>query len=370
MIGMSKFLERTEATKVTEETATTEEAVATEETVTTEETVETEETAVTEETVATETVSAMEELTTEMAETKETTTSSGKTIGIIGIGVVLFAIIAALAFLERKKKLSKGKEQSADSPKETVSREQLSGEDHIGKLHNIGNRKSQQDSLGITETEKGIFAVVADGMGGLSDGDKVSQKIVMTMLQDAVAVSPSSMENRLFAMISHANHEVNRMLGIANQYKSGSTAIAVLTEEDGFHWVSVGDSRIYLYRGQRLIQLNKEHTYEADLLCQAINEEISFEEVKRNPKRTGLTSFVGMGELKHVDGSYRKLLKQKGDILLLMSDGVFNTLCEEEICQILSTSKNAKEMAEKMEGQVLSRQNPKQDNFTAVIIEL
>lgn len=352
MIGMSKFLERTESTKVTEETATIEETV------------------VTEGIVATETVSATEEQMTEMVETKETTTSSGKTIGIIGIGVVLLAIIAALIFFERKKKMSKGKEQLADIPKETENKEQLSEEDHIGKLHNIGNRKSQQDSLGITETENGIFAVVADGMGGLSDGDKVSQKIVMTMLQDAVVPGPSPVENRLFAMISHANHEVNRMLGAANQYKSGSTAIAILTEEDGFHWVSVGDSRIYLYRGQRLMQLNKEHTYEADLLCQAVNGEISFEEVKRNPKRKGLTSFVGMGELKLVDGSQRKVLKQKGDILLLMSDGVFNTLFEEEICQILSTSKNAKEMAEKMEGQVLSHQNPKQDNFTAVIIEL
>jgi serine/threonine protein phosphatase PrpC len=137
-----------------------------------------------------------------------------------------------------------------------------------------------------------------------------------------------------------------------------------------FQWISVGDSHIYLYRGSQLLLLNREHIYEAELLQQAVNGEISFGEVKKHPKRKGLTSFIGMGELKHIDGSSSRIPSQKGDWLLLMSDGVFNTVPEADICQILSQAGNAEVAARQLEDEVLRRQNPKQDNFTAIILEL
>ena len=240
----------------------------------------------------------------------------------------------------------------------------------IGKLHHIGMRKQQQDSLGITETADGLCAVVADGMGGLSQGDKVSQKIVMTMLQDASRLPRALGPGSLFEMVAHANEEVNRMLGVENQYKSGSTLISVLVRPEGFEWVSVGDSRIYLYRNEKLIQLNREHTYEAELLEQAVNGEISFAEAQKDPRKKGLTSFIGMGKLKYIDGSRRPVAAQAGDRLLLMSDGVFNTLSEQEMCEILKNSGSPEEAAQLFEQRILAYQRPKQDNFTAVILEL
>ena len=55
----------------------------------------------------------------------------------------------------------------------------------LGMVHNVGRRKNQQDTLGTTMTRMGLLAVVSDGMGGLSDGEKVSQKAVMGMFQAA-----------------------------------------------------------------------------------------------------------------------------------------------------------------------------------------
>ncbi len=239
----------------------------------------------------------------------------------------------------------------------------------VGKVHHIGKRKSQQDSFGVTPAGDGVFAVVADGMGGLADGDKVSQKIVMTMLQDAAKVRPGQQENILFEAVAHVNREVNAMLGSAGQYKSGSTLVAVLAGKDGLHWISVGDSRIYLYRNRHLIQLNQEHNYETELLIQAVNGEISFEEARMHPKRQGLTSFIGMGELKYVDGSRRRIALERGDKLLLMSDGVYNTLPEEEMGRILEEAGDVQAAAAAFESRILECQKPKQDNFTAVILE-
>lgn len=306
-------------------------------------------------------------------------------ITVLGIlCAVLFAACIVLTYLliKMKKKLNQGshtmQEQSyipckdvpdTDKSEKTGIETAAGPGDKIGKLHNIGRRKGQQDSFGITEFDGGMLAVVADGMGGLSDGDKVSQKIVMTMLQDSTRLKRGMSGNKLYEMIAHANNEVNHMLGVENQYKSGSTVVAVMLEQDGFRWASVGDSHIYLYRGRQLLLLNREHIFEAELLQKAVNGKASFREIRTNPKRSGLTSFLGMGELKYIDGSMEKLPAQQGDWLLLMTDGVFNTVPEAEICRILNESASASAAAESLEREVLAGQNPKQDNFTAIILE-
>lgn len=305
---------------------------------------------------------------------------SNKGMLFAGIVIALLLVVAAVfILLKRNRQGNVGMQQEDESNMRNINDGNLaevpveplqqSPKFVIGKVHHIGRRKYQQDCLGVTDIVGGVLAVVADGMGGLADGDKVSQKIVMTALSDAEKINPAGCENPLYALAAHANSEVNRMIGVNRQYQSGSTMLAVAADQEGFHWLSIGDSRIYLYRGGMLLQINREHIYEAELLCEAVNGEISFAEVKNNSQRKGLTSFIGMGELKHIDGSMRKCPVQKGDMVLLMSDGVFNTISDTEIETILANAGNAKAAETVLEQKVLEKQNPKQDNFTAVILE-
>lgn len=60
---------------------------------------------------------------------------------------------------------------------------------------------------------------------------------------------------------------------------------------------------------------------------------------------------------------------RQGDKVLLMSDGIFNTISEAEIMNILESTKNAAEAASLMEKRVLEASNPNQDNFTCIILD-
>ena len=286
---------------------------------------------------------------------------------LIGIGVFALLVIAAVVvWFSRKKKpaaLVENVDGSTDLYENDIPMAMQGNKIGVGKLHNVGKRSGQQDCLGVTDVGDGVFAVVADGMGGLADGDKVSQSVVMTMLSDAVQ------QKGLADMVAHANREVNRMLGLGGQYKSGSTVVAVLATPTQFQWISVGDSRIYLYRNGRMIQLNREHVYEADLIKKAVNGEMTMDEVMRDPQRHKLTSFIGMGTLKYIDASLRPVAIQSGDCLLLMSDGVFNTLSEEEMATILTQYPDPEHAASVMEERVLSYEKAKQDNFTAILLK-
>ena len=252
---------------------------------------------------------------------------------------------------------------------EKVQEQPVSSGPKVAALHNIGRRSGQQDSFDVVPCAGGLLAVVADGMGGLSDGDKVSKKIVSTFHEDAARVRPGQSFDALYQMLAHANQEVNRMLGTSLQGKCGSTLLAVLMEKDRMQWTAVGDSRIYLYRGGSLIQVNREHTYKIDLLERAINGEMSFADLRKDAQLTRLCSYMGMGRIKHVDGSLNTVRLLPGDRVLLMSDGVFNTLSEEEIAGVLSRFDDVEQAAAVLEKKVLEKNSPTQDNFTCVILK-
>lgn len=62
----------------------------------------------------------------------------------------------------------------------------------VGKLHQQGAREGQQDCFGVSDESlvptHGLLAVVADGMGGLSGGERISQLVVQAVLD---AFSPA-----------------------------------------------------------------------------------------------------------------------------------------------------------------------------------
>jgi len=240
----------------------------------------------------------------------------------------------------------------------------------LGQIHHVGRRSSQQDSFGTSFTRLGLLAVVSDGMGGLSDGEKVSRKAVTAMLGTArTAALGQAGENPLYEMAGEANEQISQMLGPDRIYKSGATLLAVMVNNGKFHWVAVGDSRIYLYSGRRLFQLNREHIYKRQLILEAVNRNIRFANVNLDPQRDRLVSFLGMGDLKEIDGSLRPIELNQGDKLLLMSDGIFNTISEREILKALEETENAAQAAREMENQILAANHPNQDNFTCLILD-
>ena len=296
---------------------------------------------------------------------KKTAKLPAWSVAVMVVLAVAAVGLAVAVILLLKRKPAKAQKRAP----EKVQEQPVSSDPKVAALHNIGRRSGQQDSFDVVPCAGGLLAVVADGMGGLSDGDKVSKKIVSTFHEDAARVRPGQSFDALYQMLAHANQEVNRMLGTSLQGKCGSTLLAVLMEKDRMQWTAVGDSRIYLYRGGSLIQVNREHTYKIDLLERAINGEMSFADLRKDAQLTRLCSYMGMGRIKHVDGSLNTVRLLPGDRVLLMSDGVFNTLSEEEIAGVLSRFDDVEQAAAVLEKKVLEKNSPTQDNFTCIILK-
>lgn len=261
-----------------------------------------------------------------------------------------------------------------------------------GKAQDIGKRAEQQDSIGIqlasSDNSNALLAVLADGMGGMHNGAEFSHIAVETHMDSFQSALDSYQkpENVLLSLALQANSNANRIYDEAEP--GGTTLLSVLfldkKQNEGSHllrkevspeqkeysrlyFLSVGDSRIYLLRNKKLLQMNREHVLSAKLDERAWFGFISFEDAEGNMYRNSLTACIGEDRIRTVDVSSSPTKFMSGDKLILMSDGVFRELSEAELVGDLSFP--PQEAAEKIISHIKEKADPNQDNMSVIIIE-
>ncbi len=172
----------------------------------------------------------------------------------------------------------------------------------------------------------------------------------------------------LLGLVNEANTRVNAELGAEKLGKCGSTLTAVCIKDQKLYWISVGDSHIYAYRDGTLMRLNQEHNYGAELDARAERGEISAEEALADPQRAALTSYIGIGTLELIDHNENPIALRSGDRILLASDGVFGTVEEARIEELMR--KPLKQSCMLLERAILDEEKKNQDNYTCVILEV
>lgn len=237
----------------------------------------------------------------------------------------------------------------------------------IGNSQHRGARPYQEDSFGYTPLDRaekdGFAAVVADGMGGLSAGDKVSAYAVSAMLEMRYQVqSMSPVPVRFRQMLSAINDKV-----CSSGIGGGCTAAAVFCCSEGVYWCSVGDSRIYIQRDGMLFQITEDGDHQNDLLDEVISGELDFDEMMSDESKDSLAQYIGFKGALKPDVSISPLIPSVGDRLLICSDGVYNALSVGEMSRALALS--AQNAADALLNGILQKNYQNQDNCTAVVLE-
>ena len=205
----------------------------------------------------------------------------------------------------------------------------------ISKTHVGMVRNNNEDSLLVREPY--LFAV-ADGMGGYSAGEVASRETLKAFVAGTYELRHGKVaapEEVLLGAFTKANKHTYLMAKKNDAYKGmGTTLTALYLPGDNTAYAAhVGDSRLYLYRNNTLSQITKDHSYVADLLAQG---KITSSEAFNHPKKNMLLQALGVEEEIRTDIFHFAL--EKGDILLLCSDGLSDMLRDLEIANILEAS--------------------------------
>jgi len=246
-----------------------------------------------------------------------------------------------------------------------------------GNAQHQGARDSQQDSFGFSDLEDrgftshaGCLGVVADGMGGMAHGGAASATAVQAVLREYAAKTPEeSIQDALERAVRRANEAVVALAEAAGAPREvGTTLAAAVVHGTEMHWISVGDSRVYLCRRGRLTQVTVDHVYAADLDARLADGEISAERAQTDPDRDALTSHLGQTTLGAIDRSAAAFPLLEGDRIVICSDGIYRALSAAELAA--PVAKPPQDACEALVASVVAKQLAKQDNMTVIVLAL
>lgn len=247
----------------------------------------------------------------------------------------------------------------------------------------IGAREEQQDAHGVEPTGPASWAdqpiaVVADGIGGLPGGAAAARGAVAAMLaahrDRRASEDASALLWRGLGAANRAVHDLARSMG-RRQGEVGSTLVAVALSAPGLDWISVGDSRAFLFRDGALLPLTTDHNVrnkalrEAERVSDIAARNAAVEHARNRRDGDALTSFVGLPEIAHIEASDAPLAVMPGDRVLLSSDGVHGVLTSAEIEAVLAAAPRGGG-AEALGARVAAARRPHQDNATAVVVDI
>lgn len=197
------------------------------------------------------------------------------------------------------------------------------GATHVGAV-----RKVNEDSwLGLPD--QGVW-LVADGVGGAAAGDWASQQVVAAFSDFVRPPDAPSFLAAARAALDRANATLRARVH-RGERPAASTAVVLLVF--GWHYTClwVGDSRGYLRRDGRLLQITHDHSEVQELVD---GGHITQAEALKHPRANVITRAVGAAESLVVDRVAGQLAA--GDHFLLCTDGLTKMVEEPEIAAMMA----------------------------------
>ena len=230
-----------------------------------------------------------------------------------------------------------------------------------------GGRRVNQDRMGYLYTRDSMLVLVADGMGGHARGEVASQLTLQTIAsiyqRDAKPILPDP-TRFLEESVLASHRELHRYRAEHSLPEAPrTTLVACIVQQGVAIWAHVGDSRLYLIRGGRILERTIDHSRVHHLVQSGL---IRPEDAKDHPERNRIFNCIGAYVAPTVEIS-RPFAMRNGDTLLLCSDGLWGALSDRQIAEAFTGKTVMRAVPELME-LALELSGPEADNCTAIAI--
>lgn len=198
-------------------------------------------------------------------------------------------------------------------------------------------RKTNQDFVQIFKNKADVtMAIVCDGMGGHQGGDVASTMAVSHLGHNFVQtdLNNKSAAQKWLAVQLRAENET--ILKTADRFPDlngmGTTIVLAMVFQEDVLIAHLGDSRAYSYADGQFLQVTEDHSLVNELVKMG---QITKEQARTHPQKNIITQALGVSST--IDPEYNELTFKNGDIVLLCTDGLTNSLSDPLIQQILAT---------------------------------
>lgn len=232
------------------------------------------------------------------------------------------------------------------------------------------SRPQNQDTYLVEALDKHtLLCVVCDGMGGAKSGNVASSLAADVFVQEVKRswksdMDPEQAEQMLCSAVKLANFTVYDQAGQFEEFSGmGTTLVAVLIQGKQATVVNVGDSRCYIVTKEGIQQLTQDHSLVQMMIQRG---ELTRERAKNYPGKNLITRAIGTEPVVSCDVFHRRL--SGGEWLLLCSDGLTNTVDDQEILFEVVHGTNKEGTCQRLLDIAKNRGAP--DNVTCVLIQI
>ncbi len=252
----------------------------------------------------------------------------------------------------------------------------LAGGSHIGR-----KKDKNEDNYGIFSEDtpeinlfrQGALLVVADGLGGHIGGE-IASKLAVSIVRDVLkqeappeeTAGSEHEDNYYVAALQEALNRANESIyqtnrdRIKNGRPMGTTATVALIRPKTVYVINVGDSRAYLLRKGAIVAQTRDHSWVEEQVSQG---HMTQAEAERDKRKNLLTRSIGTHP--EIESDAYQWHIERGDQLLLCSDGLVNMVQDNQIRDILAQPALAEEKVEQLIA--LANEQGGKDNITVVL---
>ncbi|MHB0935437.1 MAG: Stp1/IreP family PP2C-type Ser/Thr phosphatase [Armatimonadota bacterium] len=234
----------------------------------------------------------------------------------------------------------------------------------LGAATHPGYVRSDNEDGFYASGEHAVFAV-ADGMGGHDYGEVASHLALEAIIQHAESIAQAeatALPAQLHQAIQDANAAIlSQTVDQEARNRMGTTIVVAAIHGDRLYFAHIGDSRLYLLRGELFTQLTRDHSLVQTMVDRG---EITPEEAAIHPLRHQITRVVGGDD--YISPEIASQALEPGDLVLLCTDGLSGVVSPEELHGMLAGKGTCQEKADALIQAALQAGGP--DNITAVLL--
>ncbi|MDR1548427.1 MAG: serine/threonine-protein phosphatase [Hungatella sp.] len=237
-----------------------------------------------------------------------------------------------------------------------------------GASKTIGDREVQEDEYGITETKEGSMAVLADGMGKHFGGKIAARTAVqafLDMFEDKNAFhNPHYSFRKAF---QGANREI---LNQMEENQGSASVAAVMIKDRRLYYATVGSVKVAVYRNRELVPVTSGHTIQALAERKYKEGRLTRQEAVRLLENHRLYNYVGQDGFHDVEFFDTPVALRRGEYVLLMTDGLYETVRWKDIEDCLEEKGSCQDKAYQIIELVNKSREEQKDNAAVVVLRV
>lgn len=229
-----------------------------------------------------------------------------------------------------------------------------------------GGRPHNEDKIWMYDRGGEQLFALADGLGGMGNGELAASIAVRSAIgRFRWDKEPNFLPRAMETAQAAVNYGKERHPEAAGM----SSTLALLYLSGGqAQWAHVGDSRIYMFRKDKLLCQTEDHSIPQMLVNVG---DISPEQIRHHPDRNRLLRTLGWEWTDQGYALSKPVKLMRGDSFLLCSDGFWEEIREREMARELARSRDAAQWLEKMK-KIVERNGQKSnmDNYSAICVRI